>query len=113
MSASVTDHSTVTATSTDLDAARDQHRRELLDQLDQHRDYEIPCRAVDLHTAGAWTSEEDNEQRVAAAACRSRPCPALEACRAYGDAWPLELGAYGGRTQTERRRAARQMKKSA
>lgn len=95
-------------TTTDLDAARDQHRRELLDQLDQHADHEVPCRSVDLHTAGAWTSEEDDEQRVAAAACRSQPCPRLAACRRYGLAWTDELGCYGGITEKERRKAARE-----
>lgn len=95
---------------TDLDAQREADRLELLHTLDGYRADEIPCRAVDLYTAAAWTSDEDDEQAVAAAACRSRPCPALEACRAYGDAWPLEEGAYGGRTQTERRKAAKREK---
>lgn len=92
---------------TDLEAARAQHRTELLHRIDQHPDHAIPCRAVDLHTAGAWTSDEDDEQRVAAAACRSAPCPVIEACKAYGITHPREVGAYGGLTETERRRTAR------
>jgi len=96
---------------TDHDAARAHQRAELLDQIDSHPDHVIPCRSVDLHTAGAWTAETEDEQRVAAAACRARPCPALAACRAFGLAWPQELGAYGGLTQTERRRTARNIER--
>lgn len=92
----------------DLDTRRERDRAGLLDQITTYPDHEIPCRAVDLHVSAAWTSDEDDEQRVAAAACRSMPCPALAACRAYGLAWPRELGAYGGMTERERRKAARE-----
>lgn len=98
---------------TDLDAAREADRLELLHTLDQHPAEAIPCRAVALYVSAAWVAEDDAEQRTAAAACRSRPCPALTACKAYGTAWPLEEGAYGGMTQTERRRAARDERKTA
>lgn len=101
----------VTATSTDLDAQREADRLELLHRIDQHPDHAIPCRAVDLYVSAAWTSEEDDEQRVAAAACRSRPCPVIEVCKSYGIAYPREVGAYGGLTETERRRTARNIER--
>lgn len=82
-------------------------RAELLDQIDAHPDHAIPCRSVDLYASAVWTAEAEDEQRVAAAACRSRPCPVIDTCRAYGLAWPAELGAYGGLTEKERRRLAR------
>lgn len=51
---------------------------------------QIPCLGLE---SGHWTSEDRDERIVAARACRS--CPALEVCRAYGQAWPNERGVYG------------------
>lgn len=83
-------------------------RDALLDLIDSYLADAIPCRAFDVATAAAWTADEDDEQRVAAAACRSTPCPALEVCRFFGLTYADELGVYGGLTHTQRRRAARQ-----
>src|SRR5699024_10673162 len=63
---------------TDVDAQHQADRLELLHSLDQHPAEAIPCRAVDLYVSAAWTAEDDAEQRTAAAACRARPCPAIE-----------------------------------
>lgn len=49
-------------------------------------------------------SEDPRVQALAAPACRR--CPALDLCRAYGIAWPDEVGLYGGMTQQQRQAAA-------
>ena len=57
-----------------------------------------PC----LRWPGAgWTSEDVEEQRLAASMCRR--CPAVELCRTYGLAYPQEFGVYGAVTDHERR----------
>jgi len=48
-----------------------------------------------------WTSEDVEEQQLAAALCPA--CPAVELCRTYGAAFPHEFGVYGGMTDHERR----------
>jgi len=75
-------------------------RRALLDVLDAHTQAgrAIPCRVWPL---AGWTSEDVEEQALAARLCPG--CPAVELCRAYGDAFPLEFGVYGGRTDHDRR----------
>ena len=49
-----------------------------------------------------WTDDDDpNAQTVAALTCVG--CPALDDCRAFGLAYPDEVGTYGGLTHNERR----------
>lgn len=88
-----------------LEARRAADRSRLLDQIDAHPDYQIPCRAAG--PTAWWTSDEPGAQEAAAAACRAGPCPALAACAAYGLRWTDELGAYGGMTEKQRRQEAK------
>lgn len=83
-------------------------RAALIELLDQHPASAIPCQATDRYAAAAWTSDEIDEQLVAAAACG--PCPVWRACGAYGLAHLDEAGVYGGMTETQRRSAARKEK---
>lgn len=87
---------------TEAEAQREGERSRLLALVAARAD-RVPC--VTSPEPAAWTTDDDDTQRVAAAACS--PCPILAACRAYGAAWPAEEGVYGGRTQSERRRGAR------
>lgn len=59
----------------------------------------LPCEGDDRAI-----SEDSRVQALAAPACQR--CPALDQCRTYGLAWPLEQGLYGGLTQPERQAAA-------
>lgn len=61
----------------------------------------VPCLTVPTADAGCWTSDDPDEQAVAAALCSG--CAALTPCRAYGAAWPSEAGVYGGQTEQDRR----------
>ena len=78
-------------------------RAALLAELDRLSDHgnPPPCWTVALPERGCFTSDDDSEQALAARMCR--PCPAVEPCQAYGDAWPREAGTYGGRSEHERR----------
>ena len=51
-------------------------------------------------------SEDPRVQALAAPACHR--CPALDLCRAYGLAWPDEVGVFGGLTQPQRQAAHNQ-----
>ena len=75
-------------------------RRALLDVLDAHTNAgrAIPCRVWPL---AGWTSEDVEEQALAAAMCRR--CPAVEPCRTYGLAFKCEFGVYGAMTDHDRR----------
>ena len=77
------------------DPARAGARRALLDVLDAHTQAgrAIPCRVWPL---AGWTSEDVEEQALAARLCP--PCPAVELCRTYGLAFPHEFGVYGAMT---------------
>lgn len=68
-----------------------------------------PCQQVAVRDL--WTSEDPAE--LEAAAHRCSPCPIRDACRAYGIAWPREVGTYGGLTPDQRRKAARVKKETA
>ena len=48
-----------------------------------------------------WTAEDVEEQQLAASLCHR--CPAVEPCRTYGLAFPLEFGVYGAMTDHDRR----------
>src|SRR5665648_1151904 len=82
------------------DPARAGARRALLDVLDAHTQAgrAIPCRVWPL---AGWTSEDVEEQRLAASLCHR--CPAVEPCRTYGLAFPHEFGTYGSMTDHDRR----------
>jgi len=82
------------------DVDRTEARRVLLAELDRHTNAGrvIPCRVWQL---AGWTSEDVEEQQLAASLCHR--CPALEPCRTYGLAFPLEHGVYGSMTDHERR----------
>lgn len=97
------------------DIDRDHNRHTLLEEIDAHQQAgrNIPCLSTDTYATAAWTADEDDEQRVAAAACRSQPCPALKACSVYGLTHPREHGAYGGMTEQQRRRTARDTERTA
>ncbi|GEN78707.1 WhiB family transcriptional regulator [Actinotalea fermentans] len=87
-----------------MSADRAEARRALLDLLDAHdtAGRPIPCRQ---DPDPAWTSDEPEDQAVAARLCAR--CPALDQCRAYGTAFPKECGVYGGETEFDRRKRAR------
>lgn len=55
----------------------------------------VPCAGDDLAI-----SEDEGDQLEAAHWCTR--CPALDLCRAYGDAWPKEEGIYGGISRGQR-----------
>ena len=78
-------------------------RTALLEALDRLDDGSVPCRAVGIYASAAWIADADAEQRTAAAACRSQPCPVIDLCRAYGLANLEAVGAYGGMTERERK----------
>jgi hypothetical protein len=82
------------------DVDRAEARRVLLDVLDAHTHAgrAIPCRLWQL---AGWTADDVAEQDLAARLCPA--CPALEPCRDYGLAHPLEPGVYGALTDHERR----------
>lgn len=61
----------------------------------------VPCSGDDL-----TISESDADQQEGTHWCAR--CPILDTCRAYGLAWPDEIGVYGGLTHKQRQRAARQ-----
>ena len=77
-------------------------RRALLDliadQLERRR--AVPCVTATPTVRGLWTNDDPGTQRVAAAACG--PCSVFAACRAYGQAHPLDAGVYGGLGDRER-----------
>jgi len=75
--------------------------RSLLISLDSFAWQEIPCRAGDIVPLTWWTSDIEDEQAHAAAACA--PCPALRECRAHGLKHIREEGVYGGLTPNARR----------
>lgn len=58
-----------------------------------------PCKGDDRYI-------DDHQAVQALAAQRCTPCPILARCRAYGLAWPMEVGTYGGLTELERVNAA-------
>ena len=89
-----------TASQVAPDADRAAARRALLDVLDAHTNAggAIPCRVWPL---AGWTAEDVEEQQLAASLCHR--CPAVELCRTYGLAFPLEHGVYGSMTDHERR----------
>ncbi|MCB2175602.1 MAG: WhiB family transcriptional regulator [Actinomycetales bacterium] len=64
----------------------------------------VPCREVDVPERSIWTSDDPEDQELAARLCVG--CAGVKACDAYGLAWPKEAGVYGGRTDLERRKAA-------
>lgn len=76
----------------------------------QERGEPVPCLGP---RSAAWTSDERQEQRYAAAGCRA--CPAVALCREYGDAAREPAGTWGGvtrdpareRTAAQARRLAR------
>lgn len=84
-----------------MNAARVEARRALLAVLAAHEDAgrRIPCLSVS--EAAAWTSDDPDDQTVAARLCG--PCPAIEPCRLYGATFPREWGVYGARTNDDRR----------
>ena len=85
---------------TAADTDRTEARRALLAELDRHTQAgrAIPCLTWPL---AGWTSEDVEEQALAARLCPG--CPAVEPCRTYGLAFPLEFGTYGSMTNHERR----------
>ena len=87
---------------------RHTERAELLAHLDALALAGCPavCRSVPIADRGLWTSDDPGDQRVAARLCA--PCPAVTPCREYGLDHQRDAGAYGGPTETERRKAARE-----
>ena len=64
-----------------------------LSHVEEHRE-QVPC--VDTPDALRWVSEDQDEQREAAAACRS--CPLLTPCRAFAVRNGETGGTWGGLT---------------
>jgi len=83
--------------------SRVEARRALLAVLAGHdaAGRRIPCHAVPVADRGAWTSDDPDDQALAARLCG--PCPAIEACRLYGSTFPKECGVYGAMTEHDRR----------
>lgn len=90
-----------------LNPEREADREDLLAVLSRYSPAAVPCLAVPLAVAAAWTSEDTATQAAAAAACR--PCPVRSVCLGYGGRWPDEAGTYGGRTEQDRQRVAREV----
>jgi len=94
-----------------VNAGRVEARRALLAVLTAHQDAgrRIPC--LSASDVAAWTSDDPDDQAVAARACE--PCPAIEPCRLYGVVFPKEAGVYGAMTEHDRRpTSARQRRKA-
>lgn len=68
----------------------------------------VPCRNGEQVPHSFWTSDNAAEQTEAAAACG--PCPARDACLAYGIQHPAESGVYA-LTERQRAKAAREIAK--
>lgn len=85
---------------------RDADRAELFGYLERlaANGGTVPCRSAFADDAAAWTSSDPLEQSRAAVLCVG--CAGVKACDAYGLRWPKEAGVYGGRTESERQRAA-------
>ena len=79
-------------------------RAELLAHLDTlaTASHVAPC--LTWRDAG-WTSDDPDEQRLAAHLCGR--CPALAPCLEYGDANPCQFGVYGGQIDSQRHAPAR------
>lgn len=82
---------------------------EVLELIQEHG-AAIPCRSGGFAATAAWTSNDPDEQREAALACRG--CPALTLCRDYALTYPREAGVLGGLTEQDRKPKVGRPKKS-
>lgn len=85
------------------DERRDADRAALLRAIDAAvlAGERVPCIAGDALPADHWTSDDADEQHLAALACEG--CPALTLCRDYGLTHRREVGVYGAMTYGQRK----------